>query len=62
LSDNDLARLQSALIDEVERYQDTIRGYDAQKMQQHGEPFLHKLQERVEVVSDLLRLRAADRR
>jgi hypothetical protein len=62
LSDNDLARLQSALMDEVERYKDAIRGYDAEKMRLRGAPFLHKLQERVDLVTALLTQRQANAR
>src|SRR4051794_21956918 len=60
LSDNDLARLRSALIDEVDRYRKAIRGYEAEKMQLFGEPYLRKLQTRVDVVSDLQRERERD--
>ena len=54
LSENELVRLKSALIDEVERYTVGIRGYDEDKMTRYGEPFLRRLQERVDVVSALL--------
>ena len=62
LSTNELARLESALMVEVERYKDAIRGYDAEKMQRFGKPFLRTLQERVDVVTDLLRQRLGDLR
>lgn len=60
LSDNDLARLKSALVGELHRYQEAIRGYNAEKMLQFGEPYLRKLEARVDVVSDLQRQREAD--
>ena len=53
LSDNDLERLRIALTDEVARYREAIRGYSAEKMATHGQPFLQKLEERVTVVEGL---------
>jgi hypothetical protein len=60
LSSDDLVRLKSALLGEVDRYRVSIRGYSAEKMQRHGTPFLSKLQARVEEVDRLLTLRGAD--
>jgi hypothetical protein len=47
LSLNELERLRSALIDEVENYLVGIRGYSPDKMAQHGTPYLAKLEARV---------------
>lgn len=58
LSDNDLVRLKSALVDEVDRYRDAIGGYSPEKMEQFGAPYLAKLQGRVEEVERLYNQRA----
>ena len=54
LSKNDLERLRSALMDDVGRYEDAIRGYDADKMASFGTLHLAKLQAKVDEVSRLL--------
>ena len=48
LTDNELERLRFALVDEVERYLDCIRGYSTEKMETYGKPYLEKLQARVD--------------
>jgi hypothetical protein len=58
LSDRDLSRLQAGLVDAVERYQFAIRNYPADRMERNGRPFLVKLQEKVAVVDELIRLRS----
>lgn len=50
---NDLERLKSALMDDVSRYREAIRGYNADKMRRFGEPYLAKLQAKVDEVSRL---------
>ena len=57
LSESELVRLRAALADEVERYEVAIRGYNEDKMREFGQPYLLKLQKRVDVVSELLRQR-----
>ena len=54
LSTNELERLKAALVDEVERYRDAIRGYSPEKMAKHGRPFLTKLESRVIEIERLL--------
>jgi hypothetical protein len=54
LSDAELERLLAALKDEVDRYQFAIRNYPPERMKSHGEPFLAKLQERVDNVQRLI--------
>jgi hypothetical protein len=44
---NRLHRLKAQLVDEVEKYRIAIRGYSADKMAQHGTPYLAKLKARV---------------
>lgn len=47
LSLNELERLRSALVGEVENYRIAIRGYSPEKMAKHGSPYLAKLEARV---------------
>ena len=47
LSLNELERLRTALVGEVENYRIGIRGYSPEKMAKHGAPFLAKLEARV---------------
>lgn len=47
LSDRDLDRLRTSLVDQVKRYEDAIRGYSPEKMEKHGKPFLAGLLEKV---------------
>lgn len=47
LSDHDLERLRAGLVDQVRRYEDAIRGYSPAKMEQHGQPFLASLRQKV---------------
>ncbi|WP_267382977.1 hypothetical protein, partial [Sphingomonas sp. GC_Shp_2] len=47
LSDRDLGRLRASLIDQVQRYEEAIRGYSPDKMQTHGQPFLTGLRQKV---------------
>jgi hypothetical protein len=54
LSDHELDRLKVALVGEVERYREAIRGYSPEKMAKYGEPFLMKLQGRVDEVERLI--------
>ena len=54
LSIDDLGRLRSALIGEVERYRAAIQSYNPEKMREHGAPFLAKLEYRVEEITRIL--------
>jgi hypothetical protein len=47
LSDRDLERLRASLVDQVQRYEDAIRGYSPEKMEKHGRPFLAGLRQKV---------------
>ncbi|MCC2976675.1 hypothetical protein LK533_08300 [Sphingomonas sp. PL-96] len=47
LSDRDLERLRASLVDQVQRYEDAIRGYSPTKMGKHGKPFLAGLRQKV---------------
>jgi hypothetical protein len=47
LSDRDLERLRASLVDQVERYEDAIRGYSPEKLKKHGQPFLAVLRQKV---------------
>lgn len=47
LSLNELERLKSALVGEVENYRFGIRGYSPEKMAKYGAPYLAKLEARV---------------
>jgi len=47
LSDGDLERLRASLVDQVQRYEDAIRGYLPDKMEKHGRPFLSRLLRKV---------------
>jgi preprotein translocase subunit SecA len=58
LTDRDLERLRAALVDQVERYRDTIRNYSPDRMAEHGKPFLDRLQDKVTTVDQLISQRA----
>jgi len=47
LSDRDLDRLRASLVDQVQRYEDAIRGYSPQKMEKQGQPFLAGLRQKI---------------
>ena len=47
LSDKDLERLRVSLVDQVQRYEDAIRGYSPEKMKEHGQSFLGNLRKKV---------------
>ena len=47
LSDRDLERLRASLVDQVQRYEDAIRGYSPEKMEKYGRPFLARLRQKV---------------
>lgn len=47
LSDRDLARLRTSLVDQVQRYEDAIRGYLPDKMEKYGQPVLAGLRQKV---------------
>ena len=47
LSDRDLERLRASLLDQVQRYEDAIRGYSPDNMKRHGQPFLAGLRQKV---------------
>jgi hypothetical protein len=54
LSVDELLRLKQALLDEVLRYREAIRGYSPEKMEQFGKPHLTTLEGRVSEVDRLL--------
>jgi len=54
LSDHDLERLRASLVDQVQRYEDAIRGYSPDKMQKYGQPFLARLRQKVADVDDTI--------
>lgn len=47
LSDRDLDRLHASLVDQVQRYEDAIRGYSPEKKEKYGKPFLADLLQKV---------------
>jgi hypothetical protein len=47
LSDHDLERLRGSLVDQMQRYEDAIRGYSPDKMEKYGRPFLARLRQKV---------------
>ena len=47
LSYHDLERLRASLVDQVQRYEDTIRNYPPDRMKKHGKPFLARLRQKV---------------
>ena len=58
LSLNELERLKSALVGEVENYRICIRGYSPEKMAKHGAPYLAKLEGRVAEIDAEIAARA----
>ena len=54
LNADELERLKSQLIIEVEKYREAIRGYAPEKMARYGTPFLLNLEARVAEVERLL--------
>jgi hypothetical protein len=59
LSLNQLERLHTQLIIEVERYRKTIQGYAPEKMATYGQPYLSKLEGKAAEVARLIELRVA---
>lgn len=59
LSDRDLERLLAALRDEEQRYRLAIRNYPPDRMEQHGKPFLARLEERISAVQRLVEERVS---
>jgi hypothetical protein len=59
LTDEELARLSSALKDELDRYKIAIRGYTPEKIERYGKPYLQKLEDRVAEVERLRQGRSA---
>lgn len=58
LSDDELARLRAGLVDQVRRYEYTIRNYPPDRMKKHGLPFLNQLRDKVATVDALIAARA----
>ena len=54
LSADELLRLKQALLDEVLKYREAIRGYSPEKMERFGKPHLTTLEERVSELERLL--------
>jgi len=54
LSDRDLERLRASLVDQVQRYEDAVRGYSPDKMEKHGRPFLARLHQKVADVDAIM--------
>ena len=59
LSDHDLERLRASLVDQVQRYEDAIRGYSPDKMEKHGQPFLAHLRQKVADVDATISVRGS---
>jgi hypothetical protein len=57
LSDRDLERLRASLVDQVQRYEDAIRGYSPDKMEKYGRPFLARIRQKVADVDVTMRAR-----
>lgn len=53
LTGPELERLEAALVDEIGRYLEAIRGYSPAKMERHGVPFLRKLEAKLARVREL---------
>ena len=47
LSDRDLERLRSSLVDQMQRYETASRNYPPDKMVKYGQPFLARLRQKV---------------
>jgi hypothetical protein len=60
LSDRDLERLRASLADQIQHYEEAIRGYSADKMEKHGRPFLTRLRQKVADVEATIASRASD--
>jgi len=60
LSDNELERLRAGLVDQVQRYEYTIRNYPPDRMGKYGLPFLNQLRDKVTTVDALIAARADD--
>lgn len=58
LNVDQLRRLKEQLVEEVGKYQIAIRGYSADRMAQHGEPYLAKLEAQVAEVNAQIAKRA----
>ena len=58
LSDRDLERLRASLLDQVQRYEHSIRNYSPQDMEKHGRPFLARLIQKVTDVDATIAARA----
>jgi hypothetical protein len=58
LSDHDLERLRSDLVDQVQRYEYSIRNYPPDRMEKYGKPFLASLQQKVADVDATILSRA----
>lgn len=54
LSDNELERLRASLVDQMQRYEYTIRNYPPDRMEKHGMPFLNQLRDKVATVDALI--------
>jgi hypothetical protein len=57
LSDRDLERLRASLVDQVQRYEEAIRGYSPDKMEKYGQPFLASLRQKVADVDATIAVR-----
>lgn len=58
LSDRDLDRLHTSLLDELQRYEFTIRNYPPDRMEEFGRPFLARLRQKVADVNATILARA----
>ena len=61
LSDRDLERLRAGLVDEMQRYENSIRNYPPNRMERHGKPFLARLRQKVTDVDAIIAARANSR-
>lgn len=61
LSDYELGRLRSGLLDQVQRYKHQIRNYPPDRMEKFGQPFLDRLTQKVDTVDTLIAHRVIGR-
>jgi hypothetical protein len=60
LSNRDLGRFRASFVDQVQRYEDAIRGYSPEKMEKHGQPFLASLRQKIADVDATMAARGSN--
>jgi hypothetical protein len=60
LSNRDLGRFRARFVDQVQRYEDAIRGYSREKMEKHGQPFLASLRQKIADVDATMAARGSN--